>query len=313
MFRDIRWGALGLLAAVCVAAVVSAAAGPDVGAQVVQPPAVTDYAAYPDTVQAQLPVGCDGTGLIGVQYSLNGGAAVSSLAALGSLQAGDTILMTWTSVSAACAGSPVVLAVKDAQSPFFDINALQPLVSPYGLSNAEALSLTYVLPDLSGFGHGCNLQIDPIVGLPLAVVGKVPNGSFYSAATRGDLLRTTLVGQALNGSYGVCAPLETTTTTQVSTTVTPPPPPTTAPPTTVPATTTPTTAPPTTFVVTNPCTVPLLAACQTAASQPQGATPTSASRTLAATGTSGWMAPVVVGALLMSLGGYALTRKTRSA
>lgn len=193
---------------------------------------VTDYAAYPDTAQAQLPDGCDGAGVLGVAYSLNGSPEVADPGALPQFNAGDTLTMTWDSTTAACVDAPIVLVVKVAQDPVFDPGDDQFAFVPYAATAATGGpgSLTYVLPGLEQFGFNCNYQLDSIVGLPLAIVG--PNGSFYSASLRGDDRRTTLIGFR-NGAYESCEAPPTTTTTG---------PPTT---TTTPSTTVPTTVPPT--------------------------------------------------------------------
>lgn len=198
---------------------------------------VTDYANYPDTPQAELPDGCDGAGVFGVTYSLNGGSPVGTLTALGALTAGDTVAMSWTGTTPECVGAPVVLVVKVAHDPVFDASVDQFAKVPYAEATADGGpgSLSYTLPGLVEFGFNCAYQVDAIVGLPLAVVG--PNGSFYNEVLRGDGRRSTLV-DAANGAYTDCSPPETTTTstttpTTTSTTST------TAPPvsSTVPATT----------------------------------------------------------------------------
>src|SRR5436190_10520436 len=98
---------------------------------------VTNYAEYPNTAQAQLPAGCDGNGVSGVQYSLNGAPPVASLAALPDLNAGDEVAMSWTGVDPACVGAPIVLAIKVAADPFFDPSDNQEAKVPYGLAIAD--------------------------------------------------------------------------------------------------------------------------------------------------------------------------------
>lgn len=212
---------------------------------------VTDYDNYPDTPQAQLPDGCDWTGIGGVVFTLSStGPFVTSLADLGPLTAGDTIGMSWNGVRPECVGAPVSLVVKVAQRPFFDPGDDQFAKVPYATVTATDGPgfLSYTLPGLAEFGFDCAYQIDAIVGLPLAVVG--PNGSFYGGALRGDGRRTTLLSAA-NGAYSQCAAEETTTTTVPETTTTTAPPETTT--TTAPPTTTTTAPPPSTTV---PSTVP---------------------------------------------------------
>ena len=240
---------------------------------------VTDYVNYPDTPQAELPDGCDASGVTGVSFTLNGGAAVGSLSAFGPLQAGDAVTMAWQTVSGPCDGVPVVLVVKDAPLPFFDPGVNQPAVTPYAATTATGPgSVTLTLPDLSGFGHQCAYQVDAIVGLPLAVVG--PDGSFYSASTRGDDRRTTLISAA-NGAYPECAPLEATTTTGATTTTMP------SSTTTAPASTT---TDPTTTTSLAPAVAPARAE-------------------IPVTGTRSW--PVTLAGLVGIVGGLALTLATR--
>jgi LPXTG-motif cell wall-anchored protein len=267
-------------------------AGPRAAAQILPVPVasgtelVTDYANYPDTLEAELPDGCDGTGLVDVGYSLNGGGLVGDPKLLPAFNAGDVLTMTWTSTVPACVGAPIVLVIKVAENPVFDVGDDQNAYVPYAAVVADGGpgSLAYTLPGLEEFGFDCAYQLDAIVGRPLAVVG--PSGSYYSASLRGDGLRSTLVGFR-NGAYELCAAQETTTTTGgttsttggTTTTSTPETTTTTAPTTTTTTTTAPTTTVQVSTTVTDPTSFTV------------GAAGVQAARTLAETGRSnGWVA-----------------------
>jgi LPXTG-motif cell wall-anchored protein len=272
-------------------------AGPRAAAQIVppQPAPVTDYASYP--ANAELPLGCDSSGVVGVTFAVNGGTPVGSLGDIGPIDAGDTLTMAWVDILPACdpAGtdqSPIVLAMKSAPGPVFDAGVDQALDLPYAIdfmTTGEGGSLTYVLPPLNDDSFpGCFGQLDAIVGLPLAVVG--PGGSFYSSGLRGS--GPNLLISAWNGGYELCAAQETTTTTGgttsttvgTTTTSTPASTTTTAPTTTTTEATT-TTAPPSSTTVQPPTTV------TDPTSLTVGAAGVRATRTLAETGRSnGWVA-----------------------
>jgi hypothetical protein len=261
------------------------------------PQPVTDFADYPDTSQAMLTDGCDFSGVTGVAFSVNGQPTTGDLGALPELAAGDAVTMSWAGVTPACVGSAISLAVKDAPAPIFDPAVDQP-ITPGGYTvtflTAGAGSVTLIMPDLTPFGHACAYQMDAVVGLPLAIVG--PSGSFYSAASRGDNRRTTLISFR-NSAYEVCTTQETTTTTTAPTTTT-----TTAPTTTTTtAPTTTTTAPTTTTTARTspPTTDPSVANVSTSAAQGTQAA-AQAQRALAATGSTPWTA--LVGLVAVSLG-----------
>jgi hypothetical protein len=115
----------------------------------------------------------------------------------------------------------------------------------------------------------------------------LPEGTFYSAQTRGDDLRTTLI-DARNGTYALCVAATTTTvpttttaptTTTIPVTTVPPPSSTTAPPPTSPS-------PPTSAAA--------VSASQATAAQAQA-------RTLAVTGASPLSGGIAVALLLLGL------------
>jgi len=283
---------IGLLLAVSTA----------VSAQATLPPLVNDYANYPDTPQAILTAGCDANGdVTGVSFSANGGTAVSGLADLPEMNAGDVLTMTWTGVSADCVGSAISLTVKIAQEPVFKQNVNQ-LAAPSGYNTTILVdapgSLSVTLPDLASFGFGCAYQLDAIVGVPLAVVG--PSGSDYSASVRGDDRRTTVFSWR-NGAYAICVAQATTTST------------TAAPPTTTSTTTASTTT--TTARTTTTTTAPTTAAPPTSAAAPpsaQGVQAAQATRTLAATGAHPAIAAMGVAVLVLGLTMMAASRRRHS-
>jgi LPXTG-motif cell wall-anchored protein len=288
---------------------------------------VTDYVNYPNTAEAQLPAGCDGTGPQGVQYAINGAAPVASLADLPTLNAGDEIAMSWTGTTPACVGVPIALAIKVASNPFFDQDDNQDAYVPYGVATSDGGpgGFTYTLPGLVEFELGCNYQLDAIVGVPLAVVG--PDGSYYTNAIREANGKasgvTTLIGQAKNGAYETCEAPPTTTTTVPETTTTTAPEVTT---TTAPEPTTTTTAPPVTTTTPEPTTttgspVTCLSAygCPPVTQPPSPApavtvpadtAPVAAGRALAKTGTSSLTPLLVLGGLgLIILGGVLILNR----
>jgi len=235
-------------AAFIVAGTTLVAAGGLAGGQVVPPlpDPVTDFANYPDPASGA-PTGCDASDLVGVGFAHNGVDVGGSIVGLAGMNAGDTITMTWESVSSDCdpepgnTPSPVSLAMKATPSGFFDQTANQPLVYPWAVAfvtAGEGGSVTLTLPSLVDSPYpGCSGQLDAVVGLPLSVVG--PGGSFYGSALRGG--GPNMLVSAWNGTYELCAAEVTTTTTpeEDSTTTTVPVTTTSeAPTTTVPVTAT---------------------------------------------------------------------------
>lgn len=288
---------------------------------------VTDFDNYPDTPQAQLTPGCDYTGVLGVSYNVNGGPQSAALDALAPFGPDDVVTMTWGDVAPACVGSAVALAIKDAHEPVFDPTDNQVLVGHSSTTLAAgAGSLTFTLPSLVGYQHGCNYQFDAVVGMPLTYVG--PDGSFYSEVLRGDGLATTLIG-ARNGTYTECLPVvtttapETTTTTEGTTTTTGPDETTTttgeatttttgATTTTSPATTT-TEAPTTTTAPSTQPPAPSVASAAAQRPEPERVlTRQVAQRELAHTG-AGWLFwAVMIGGLCVMVGGIVVLIRRRS-
>ena len=120
--------------------------------------------------------------------------------------------MSWTDVAPECDGAPIVLVLKDAPAPIFDINALQPAVSPFEVETLEAGaggSMTFILPSLADLrpDADCFYQLDAIVGAPLERGG----------ASERQLLRADLRGggpnlliSSKNGGYETCTATPTT-------------------------------------------------------------------------------------------------------
>jgi LPXTG-motif cell wall-anchored protein len=289
-------------------------AGPRAEAQILpvppQPAPVTDYANYP--ANNGLPPGCDANGVVGVTFTVNGGAPVANLQDIDPINAGDVVVMSWTDVLPVCGDpvnpGPIVLAMKSAKTGSFDPGTDQALDLPYAIGwlyAGQPGSVTYVLPPLNDDSFpGCFGQLDAVTGLPLFIVG--PGGSFYSYNVPWDMLISSW-----NGGYPECETQETTTTTGgttsttegTTTTSTPESTTTTAPTTTTeaPTTTAPsslTTAPSTTVTDPTSLTVGVQAAQTT--------------RTLAATGrSSGWAA--LAGAIGIGLGVVLLVVSRRRA
>jgi LPXTG-motif cell wall-anchored protein len=101
-----------------------------------------------------------------------------------------------------------------------------------------AYSLSLVIPSAWDAGADpCFAQVDAVLGAPLAVVG--PNGSYYTAATRGGSGPDMLI-DAAGADIDMCS-IDTTTTTTAppettTTEATPPETPSTVPTTEAPAT-----------------------------------------------------------------------------
>jgi hypothetical protein len=220
------------------------------GAQVVppQPAPITDYAGYPGN--NELPPGCDANGVIGVTFTVNGGAPVANLQDIDPIHEGDLVVMSWTDVLPVCGDpvnpGPIVLAMKSAPDGTFNPKVDQALDLPYAfglLVAGQPGSVSYPLPPLDDdTWPGCSGQLDAITGLPLAIVG--PDGSYYAHDVPWDHLISSW-----NGSYPECDAPEVTTTvpTTVPETITTAPEVTTTVPepttTTGPALTTTTTIP----------------------------------------------------------------------
>lgn len=196
---------------------------------------INDYAGYPN--DAILPPGCDAfTVLQGLQWQVDpdgagpagASAPVGTLAGLGSLPFGATVIMTWTGYTQGCA-SVISLSVKRADGPVFDPATNQELLTFVACDAAGngcaqgpgSFRLELTMPTFNQ--GGCHYQVDAVVGPPLDVVG--PNGSYYSNVYRTSFPNTmnengdNMLIQANNGR-GTCTPPETTTSTTAATTST---------------------------------------------------------------------------------------------
>jgi hypothetical protein len=198
------------------------------------PSVITDYDNYP----APLPSGCpDGAGALeGLSFSNGRGGQAGDLRAL-DVRHGDTVTMSWTGFADGCTkpdGSPAItvsLVVYETNSALFDPWVDEPLLpgaescgdgaGSCGSAGGHSLSIT-----LPTSPQACNVQLDAVLGLPIAVVG--PSGSYYSPVMRGG--GPDMLVSAANFGLQPCeeAPPETTTTTappavEETTTTTAPP------------------------------------------------------------------------------------------
>ncbi|MDH4143700.1 MAG: hypothetical protein OEY23_00845 [Acidimicrobiia bacterium] len=156
---------------------------------------VTDYASYPEP----LPFGCwSGYGsLEGLRFDNGRGDTAPTLGDL-PVSAGDVVTMSWDAFAAGCAaddGTPLVsvsLAAYRNTTLQFDPTVDEELIDGWGQCGAGAAAceqvggryqLSVVVPDTGTEPH-CSLQLDAVLGAPLAIVG--PSGSFYSSTARGD-------------------------------------------------------------------------------------------------------------------------------
>jgi len=202
--------ALGILAVVAVAVTVVR-----VDATTASP--ITDVSGYPTAH----PAGCpDGEGaLVGLSFDNGRGGSASSLWGL-DVRHGDTVTMRWSAFHPSCTtgGDPaiaVALAAYDVPTAAFDPSVDQRLDTWEACgAGADACTVTdgrYRLGLTLPSTDVCNVQLDAVLGLPLAVVG--PGGSFYSSGARGSGPNRLL--SAANFSVTPCAP--TTTVAAVST------------------------------------------------------------------------------------------------
>lgn len=176
-----------VLASLGVAAVAQAAEG------ATSPAPIVDVADYPPPLPSGCPGGSDT--FEGLTFANGRGDAASSLTEL-DVRAGDEVTMAWDGLAAGCADAqgqplvPVTLAAYDTPAVGFDPTVDQTLLPGWATCGAGTgpcvasgtggqLSFVVPPPDVS-----CLVQLDAVLGLPLAVVG--PGGSFYAAASRGD-------------------------------------------------------------------------------------------------------------------------------
>lgn len=158
---------------------------------------VTDYASYP----SPLPAGCPGgeQSLVGALFDNGRGNTASDLRKL-PLRSGDTLTMTWDSLAPSCEGLVVTLAFYSTHSVNFDPHSNETLLTFVSWTGGPTV-LSLVVP------HGTDevryLQVDAVLGAPLAVIG--PDGTFYNSVLRRDGGPNTLVS-AKNFAAEVAAP-----------------------------------------------------------------------------------------------------------
>lgn len=195
---------------VVVAALISLFAMP-AGAQGTGSP-VGDYSSYP----APLPAGCpDGAGaLTGAQFDNGRGGTETDLRRL-DLRNDDTLTMTWQDYAPGCltsAGVPnivVSLAAYHADTAVFDPSVDQQLLPGWqacgpGMTACGKVGARYQLSmTMPSATVACNMQVEAVIGLPLAVVG--PHGSYYNSLLRGDQRPNMLIA-ATNVTTQPCPP-----------------------------------------------------------------------------------------------------------
>lgn len=186
--RPRRWAlgaaSLAALGGFTVAAAATASA---------QPAPLTDLDAFP----TPLPAGCPGgpATLNELRWSTGAGPGTTDLTTLDA-RPGDTVTARWTSFAPGCLaadGTPAVtvsIAAYDGGASPFDPAVDQRLLDGWSSCGVDAgpclpaggpYELELVLPaaDVT-----CAVQLDLVIGRPLAVVG--PSGSFYSDISRRD-------------------------------------------------------------------------------------------------------------------------------
>lgn len=171
------WSAARLASGVATAGLAVGLLAGTAGAAVLDP--VTDYAAYP----SPLPAGCPGgeASLLGVRFDNGRGNTASDLRQL-PLRSGDTLTMTWEGFAPGCEGLAVTLAVYSTHGERFDPSSDETLVSHVSWTDGPNV-LSLVVPS-AGMDEVCYLQVDAVLGAPLAMIG--PNGSFYNSVLRRD-------------------------------------------------------------------------------------------------------------------------------
>jgi len=217
-------------------------AGAPAGAEAAGPAPVTDYARYPlglgivpDTCTAQ---GADL--LVGEQFAVDGGTPVASLGALGPVDGGATIVLTWSGYAPGCDGVGVSLSRKIVSIPWFDPSVDQHL-NAWSYCGPGAAPCTGTLRlDLAEAAAAPCYQLDATIGPPLRIVG--PSGSFYSLNGRFNTLVSAANGGMPDCPYEPCPVPGTPEGLPAGAEACRPGPATTLPPTT--------TAPPTTLPVT---------------------------------------------------------------
>jgi hypothetical protein len=216
MLRRSRRASIAL-ATVSFAATVAAAGVLANGVSAQAAPLVTDYDAYPAPEVAGAPEGCDGGSFNDASFSTGDGDQSADLQSLPSLQAGDEVTFSWTGLGPGCtdAEANVTLVVMSSPSESFDPSDTQRAVA-YETVGGEAGEVTLVMPSLVDEGDDCRYHLNAVMGYALAEVG--PNGSYYSASSRGDDERSMLASSRI-GRYASC--IETVTTSTTSTTITP--------------------------------------------------------------------------------------------
>jgi LPXTG-motif cell wall-anchored protein len=171
------WSAARLVSGVATAGLAVGLLAGTAGAAGLDP--ITDYASYP----SPLPAGCPGgeTSLLGVQFDNGRGNTASDLRQL-PLRSGDTLTMTWDGFAPGCEGLAVTLAVYSTHGEQFDPHTDETLVTHVSWTDGPNV-LSLVVPS-AGTDDVCYLQVDAVLGAPLAVIG--PNGTYYNSVLRPD-------------------------------------------------------------------------------------------------------------------------------
>lgn len=193
--------ALTLSGFVATAGVAGAAGAPLPGPGGLQP--ITSYSDYPGALPAGCPGGADA--LVNVRFANGRGNTEADLRRL-PVQAGDTIVMSWDDFAPGCKaadGTPAIsvsLATYHNKTLNFDPSVDEELLGgwdacgstgPTCEKSGGSYQLRITVPRPAGVSPECFLQIDAVLGLPLAVVG--PHGSFYNNVIRGDAKPSMIV------------------------------------------------------------------------------------------------------------------------
>lgn len=218
MTKTKTWSRVVGLAGVALISLGMGTAARAVEDEVVTTP-IVDFENYPPALPAACPGGP--AALIDARFDNGRGAQGQSFADL-DVRGGDTVTLSWAGLADGCEdgdGNPLVsvsLAAYETEQFDFDPALDQRLLPGWVTAGAGATpfarvgdrwSVSFVVP---GEDVSCLMQIDAVLGAPLAVVG--PSGSFYSRVLRGDDRPDMLIGSKALETIP-CVPAPTTTST----------------------------------------------------------------------------------------------------
>lgn len=181
-------------------------AGLSGGASAQQPtdihtPVIQHYGEYPSATVSGAVAGCSMANVHGSLFTLSRDGAeviiVDDLRLMPQLAFGDVVHWAWESLDDPCGTSWLSLGLKESNGDTFDPSVDQFLDGSQGIQ-APGTGPNHFDIEMTALNKGCYLQLDALLGLPLADVG--PSGSYYTPESRGDKGPNMLVS-AWNGHY----------------------------------------------------------------------------------------------------------------